>query len=232
MPRPLLLVLACAGLPLACAREHQIHVEHRHVDDGGRAVEPRDHEELEFTWEETVELEALSEELVEELDEAQALERFAAAVNPGAQHEALATLVGTWRFTATMWWEAGAPPTESTGSSRFEMVLGGRYLVEHSEGETMMGPFAGMGILGFDNVTGRFHNAWYDTMNTGVMVARGRGEAAGTIEWRGTFTDALRGKLKMRAATTRVSDDELRYELWVGRGADEFKMMDIVYERE
>src|SRR5262245_41553539 len=85
-------------------------------------------------------------------DMAKMMEACMKAGTPGKEHEELAKCVGTWKVTGKHWVTSDAPPMESSGTSTFEMILGGRFLQEHHKG-TMgdMGPFEGIGTLGFNN---------------------------------------------------------------------------------
>ena len=74
---------------------------------------------------------------------------------------------------------AGAPAMEETGTATRTMALGGRVLVEDVK-STMMGmPFTGHGMMGYDNVTGKYWSTWMDSMSTGMMMSEGTCDAKG-----------------------------------------------------
>src|SRR5262245_25443356 len=79
-------------------------------------------------------------------DQKAMMEAFQKAATPGPNHKMLEMMVGEWTFTNKMWMDPAAPPQESTGTSSYKSILGGRY-VEHTHHGTMMGmPFEGRGV--------------------------------------------------------------------------------------
>src|SRR5687768_11721588 len=104
----------------------------------------------------------------EQVAEMQAYEK---AGTPGPQHAALAATAGTYDLKLRGWHEPGGPPMEESGTATRRMTLDGRVLVEEVS-STMMGmPFTGHGMMGYDNVTGKYWSTWNDNMSTGIMVS-------------------------------------------------------------
>ena len=65
------------------------------------------------------------------------------------------------------------PAMEDTGPATRTMTLGGRVLVEEVSGSMMGMPFTGHGMMGFDNVSGKYWSTWNDSMSTGIMMSEG-----------------------------------------------------------
>lgn len=153
---------------------------------------------------------------------------------PNDHHKILAQKVGNWNTTVKMWMSPDAPPGESKGTSTFEMALGGRYLMDHSSGETPMGPFEGMGVTGYDNLKKKYVVGWIDNMGTGVLGAEGDYDAkTKTFTYLGESPDVESGKyVKSRTTEKWVSADKWVMESYVpGKDGKEYKCMEITYER-
>src|SRR5690606_12084097 len=63
-------------------------------------------------------------------DQEAMMQAFAAAAKPGEEHALLAKLAGNWRATAIFSLPDGQE-MQSTGTSRNEMVMGGRFLQQN-----------------------------------------------------------------------------------------------------
>ena len=131
-----------------------------------------------------------------------------------------------------MWMQPDTPPMVSTGAGTAEMILGGRYLLEKMSGTAMGMPFEGMGITGYDNMTGVVTSVWYDNMGTMTLVATGKYEKPGTpLELSGTMLDPMSGmEMKVRMVTTFISDDASKFEYFVTPPGDAPEMLNMVLE--
>jgi hypothetical protein len=161
------------------------------------------------------------------------MEAYMKASQPGPQHAEFKESVGTWKATMKSWHAPGQPPSESVGTSRYELALGDRYLVEHYSGEMPdMGPFQGMGILAFNNMTGEYQHVWMDSFGTGIFVSAGKPDADGSCTMRGQMDDPMGGPaMPCRMIMKKVSDDERRFEMYGTQDGQETQMMEIVYTR-
>ena len=148
------------------------------------------------------------------------------------EHRQLAYFVGDWDATTTMWMDPEAPPMTSKGSSRSAAILGGRYIETLHEGEAMGQPFSGRGLIGFDNLDGRYFNTWIDSMSTGFWLARGTYDAATTTyTFRGTTDDPMQAgtKTPVRIALHVVDPTHYRFEWYETHAGKEAKTMQIDY---
>ena len=164
------------------------------------------------------------------------MKKYEAAATPGEQHKVLAGIVGNWKTTSQMWNAPDTKPEVSKGSANFKMILGGRWLQQEFKGTAMGKPFQGIGMLGYDNVKGKYVTHWYDSMSTGSMESEGEFDASTkTFKDRGiascpispTKTQEVRNEWQM------VSKNKMIFSMY-GRNPDggpEFKMMEIVYTK-
>lgn len=164
-----------------------------------------------------------------------AMEKWVAMGTPGAPHQMLAKLEGTWEAKVKMWMDPAAPPEESAGSSVNKMILGGRWLQQEYTGSMMGQPFHGMGYTGYDNYKKQYVGTWMDTASTSVMNMAGTMDAAGKVmTCTGSMDDCITGAVvQMRETLTIVDDNHHTMEMWAtGPDGKEFKNMEISYSRK
>src|SRR5205085_1675702 len=102
------------------------------------------------------------------------------------EHKELAKMVGTWEQHFRMRWDPNGPWQETTGTATKKLILGGRYIQEDSS-FTMEGmPMQGMELLGYDKLTHEYVSLWADTMTTWWTESRGKKDAKGDVDLRGT----------------------------------------------
>ncbi len=132
-----------------------------------------------------------------------------------------------------MWEYPGAEPSPFEGKAQAKMIMGGRYLVEKVEGPLMDMPFKGMGIFGYDNMTGSYSGAWVDNMGTGVLRYEAAPSDDGTINWFGQQPDVMTGKYVTVRSTDEMPDADHKVHRAYATGPDgkEFLMMEIRYTR-
>lgn len=169
-------------------------------------------------------------------EERAAMEAWMKAMTPGAEHQRLATYVGKWTGTVTMWQAPGAPPEVSRTSAERSMGLGGRVLTEHWTGNLMGMPFEGTGMTGYDKAAKKWWSAWSDNFGTGVMVSHGdcAEDPAKGCTYTATSTDPVTGKPVASRSTVRwPSPDEEKMEMFIpGPGGKEFKTMEVTIRRQ
>ena len=163
-----------------------------------------------------------------------ALQAILKAMAPGPEHQSLAAGVGSWTFKGRFWDARDAAPTESSGTAERTMLLGGRVEMEKLTSEFMGMPFEGLGLTGFDNVTGKYWSTWIDNMSTGVMLSTGSCDlAAGICRFDGSYSDPVSGKVKaIRMEMRRVSpDEEVARSYETGPDGGERLTMEMTYTR-
>jgi hypothetical protein len=113
------------------------------------------------------------------------LQAFMHAATPGKMHERLVADVGVWNGKNTMWMGPGTEPIKSDSTSTITAIMDGRFTRCEMKGEMPgMGPYNGLMISGYDNITEKFVSTWIDNMST--SFANGEGELSKdgkTLTW-------------------------------------------------
>lgn len=165
-----------------------------------------------------------------------AMAAMMASMTPGAEHEMLASMAGTWTFTMKFWMDPDAEPEVSSGTAERSMVFGGRVLEERVTSQAMGMPFEGVGHTGYDNVTGEWWSTWMDNMGTGVMLLKGTvDEQTHTATWQGEMSDPMAGgKSPMKIVVKHEGPDKEVAEFYAPNpeGGDMIRTMELVYERQ
>jgi len=151
---------------------------------------------------------------------------------PGPEHKELAALAGSWTVTSECWMTPDGPSEKGSGTSTMKMVMGDRFLQEDFSGTTPMGPFHGMGLLGFDNGTQKYNHVWLDDMSTGVMYSTGekKGDA---LSFKGEmYCPMVKGLRTMRFECRKAGENERIMEMYAqDPGQPEFKTAVFHYKR-
>lgn len=162
------------------------------------------------------------------------MEAHIAAGTLGAAHAQLAKTAGNYDLAIKSWQAPGTEPMAESGTATRTMVLGGRVMVEETDATMMGQPFAGHGMHGYDNVTGKHWSTWNDSMSTGLMVSEGSCDAAGNCTFTGSWNDPVKkGKVTSRMTTKWTSPTVQIFEMYgPGKDGKEFKMMEITYTKK
>lgn len=158
------------------------------------------------------------------------------AAVPGEMHQFLAKGVGVWRGKMTMWDYPGAVPSKSDSIATVTSIMEGHYtLMEATSDMPGMGPFKGLCIFGFDNVSQKFVSTWIDNFGTGMM--NGTGELSAdrkVLTWDFTFNCPITRKPAIMRETETVTGPDSRIMEMFGpdpKTGKEFKMVTIEYTR-
>ncbi|MCE5232818.1 MAG: DUF1579 domain-containing protein [Mizugakiibacter sp.] len=152
-----------------------------------------------------------------------------------AEHKRLAYFVGNWQARMTTWMDPKAPPQTSEGKSSSEAVFDGRYIQTRHEGTFMGQSYRGEGVLGFDNLRGRYFNTWMDNMSTGIWLAWGSYDAArNAYAFHGQMDDPMKpgAKVPVREVIRIVDPAHYVFEWYETRKGKEAKTMQIEYARQ
>ncbi len=181
-------------------------------------------------------LSAFAETKPDAAKQEQMMKAFKEYSTPGAPHKVLSSMVGNWKYTSKSWESADAKPQEGSGTSKFKMILGGRFLQHDTKGNAMGMPFEGIGITGYDNIKGKYDTLWFDSMGTGI--ARGIGtfdSTTQTLKDTGEYTCPIKKEKTQnyRAEWKIVDNNNMTYSMF-GSGLDngpEYKQMEMVFKR-
>jgi hypothetical protein len=155
-----------------------------------------------------------------------------AAGTPGEMHKKLAADVGEWHGKTTMWMAPGAEPMHSECVSKVVSIMDGRYTKCEMEGEMPgMGPYKGMGLYGYDNVSQEFVSTWIDNHSTGLMTGTGQlSEDGKVLQWKYTANCPITKKpAVVRQIETITGPNTKTLEMYGAepKSGKEFKMMSI-----
>lgn len=166
--------------------------------------------------------------------DAEMMAKWQEFMTPGENQELLAKKAGKWDLKITMWMQPGAPPTESVGTSEMKMIMGGRYLIDHSEGTFQGMPFEGMGLSAYDNLQKEFKTVWIDNMGTGLILGQGTyDEKSNEMKVNAKGSDPMQGRVaNMRSVEKMIDDDHWTNTMYAtGPDGKEHKNMEIAYTR-
>ncbi len=166
------------------------------------------------------------------LSQEQMMQNMHAAAAIGDQHKFLKQLSGNWNAETTMWFPGVEKPEVSKGKASFTPIYGGRYLQMNYQGKFMGQKFNGQGLMGYDNVKGKFFSTWIDSMMTGHMMSEGGSiqDNSITLESK-TICPGTREEMKTVEKLAIVSKDSFNWSSFVKDGSDLNKMMEIKYSR-
>ncbi len=162
----------------------------------------------------------------------QMMEAYQKAGAPGAEHQRMADMAGTYDMAIKSWHGPGEP-TVDAGTATRTMIMGDRVMVEEVQSQMMGQPFTGHGMSGFDNVSNKYWATWIDSMSTGVMMSEGTCDASMACTYTGTYNDAVSGQPKTVRMTSRWTDARTEVFEMHGPGPDgkETRMMEITYRK-
>jgi len=174
----------------------------------------------------------LAQEKQPDAERQKAMEVYMKAGAVTENHEFLKKYAGSWDCQVKGWMAPGQPPTVSQGTFLGEMRLDGRFLFMDFKGDMFGQPFAGVQIIGFDNMQQKYISLWIDNTSTFFFMTSGT-RRDNVISESGLWPDPLTGtQLPVKARTTWVSADEYLYEQFmVQADKSEFKSMEMSCKR-
>jgi len=159
------------------------------------------------------------------------------AGTPGPMHQWLAEGAGTWTGKVKHWMAPNTEPETSECTSTVTALPDGRFTRCEVNGDMPgMGPFHGVGVYGFDNVSQKFQGTWFDNCGTGMMIGTGDLSTDGkTLTWSYTYNCPITKKPTiMREIERRTGKDSFTLEMFGPeiKTGKEFKMMEIQFTRQ
>lgn len=155
---------------------------------------------------------------------------------PSEHHKFLDAFVGTWKTTSKMWMGGpGSQTVESTGTSEFKWTLGNRFLMEEHHGAMMGVPYDGIGMTGYDNFRNVYTTTWCSNQQTNMLTMTGtRNPETGVFTYFGQMDEP---SLKLVGRTVKyanrpINPDKFLFEIIDLPRGDDFKVIEITYERQ
>jgi hypothetical protein len=176
----------------------------------------------------------MGEAVKKKMDMQTIMEIYQELAVPGAPHQLLAGMAGSWSVKGTCSMEPGGSTVEHTGTSEQRMILGGRFLQQEFSGEMMGSPFTGIGYMGYDNHTRKYVSTWLDSMGTGIYYFEGTAGTDGkSITQTCSYDDPVRGPVQWRSVTRIVDESHLAFEMYItDQSGKEDKMAEMEYTRK
>ena len=150
--------------------------------------------------------------------------------SPGKPHAALARMAGDWEARAKFWIrkDPSAPSMECTATVSAKMIMGGRFLLQNVEGRCMDQPVEAIGVIGYDNATGRYEAASFDNMGTSISRHVGERNDAGDIVLHSSYQDQATGEtVDRRTVRMMISEREWVETAHETHDGDERMVMEI-----
>lgn len=173
------------------------------------------------------------------------MKKWLATIEPGENHKHLAQFVGTWNTTTKMWWGGPrSPAVETKGTSEVEWVLGKRYVMETHKGETVMPdmtgsmktvPYDGIGLTGYDNNKNIYVGTWVSSLSTELLTMTGTRDPSGKrFTSYGKMDEPMLDMVgrMVKYVTRIVSADTHVFEIYDLAAGDDYKVIEITYERK
>jgi hypothetical protein len=171
--------------------------------------------------------------IAQDVNQEEMIKQWQSYLTPGPEHNMLMNMLGEWEGDITMWMDPSQPPQKTTGTTKYESLMDGRYVVGHYSGMMMGMPFNGMDITGYDNALKAFQNVWIDNMGTGMMITEGFiDKDANTITYKGKMVMPDGSKADVKNVVTIIDKDHSTFEMFVDMGSCETKSMEIKYKRK
>jgi hypothetical protein len=139
-------------------------------------------------------------------------------------------MAGDWEAEAAFWkWaDPAAPPMKATATVRARMIMGDRFLYQNVEGQFMGEALEAIGVIGYDNATGRYQAASFDNMGTSISLHVGEMSDTGDMVLHLSYQDRVTGAaVSRRTVRTRISENEWMETAYETRNDIERKVMEI-----
>lgn len=153
---------------------------------------------------------------------------------PGEAHKHLELLLGEWEGEMKIWFAPGRPPMTFKASKKRESLFDGRFVIEHVEAPSDMGPFRALQIFGYNNFEKRYEAFYIDNGGTAMATMPGSfDEATTTFTFTGKETDMSGQKVKTRnTVDCSKKDVQIMTGYKPGRDGKEFKSFEVTLTRK
>ena len=152
---------------------------------------------------------------------------------PGQEHAELAKGAGKWNVNGKSYAGPGGEVMDMIATCEAEMIMGGRYRIEHFSSSFDGHPFEGMLIAGFDNLSGQHWSIWMDNMRTSYQADSGGMTDEGVLETHGTMRDSMTPEGRpSRTTVKRHNDDHYSMKMYDSLpDGSEWLAMELEYKR-
>ena len=131
----------------------------------------------------------------------------AGSVKSPTPQESLARLAGEYTRIVKFVGQGDVP--SFTGTAKFSVVLGGKFILEESSDTVFGRPVEGMRIYGYDDASRQYQMARMYTMSTAITLMKGASNDGGaTINFTGETETSGAGAKPLHALLRRINEDQ------------------------
>lgn len=156
-----------------------------------------------------------------------------ALAEPGEGHNQLNALLGDWEAEVKMWFAPGRPPITFKETVKRESLFENRFVIEHVEAASAMGPYHAMAVLGYNNSEKRYEMFFIDNGGTAMNMWTGTFDTdKKTFTFSGNEVDMSGKKVKFRTTIDCADKDkQIKTGFKPGKDGKEFKAFEITLTR-
>ncbi len=153
---------------------------------------------------------------------------------PGEHHKHLQRYEGKWKTEIKMWMAPGSEPMLNESTVEAEWIMDGRFLKWQHQGDFAGSPYMALGYDGYNNGDGRYETIYMDNFGTLMVFYTGECSDDGkTRVTKGSFTNPMAGStIEQRNVFSWIDDDHFKLESFMKMGDEEYKQMEMLYERQ
>lgn len=147
---------------------------------------------------------------------------------PGPEHRLLEAISGMWNYSLTSYMEV-SKPSNSSGTAKGEMMLGGRFARFESTGKVLGRDFSTFWLVGFDRRRDKYFIVECNDMGTHAERAEGTyDEASKTLTLNGK--DDEEG-VPFRFIFRLIDSDHMSFSFVIDMNGGTMKVIEIDYTR-
>ena len=153
---------------------------------------------------------------------------------PGEHHQHLAPYEGKWKTKIKMWMEPGSEPMLNESIAEAKWTMDGRFLEWSHTGDFAGMPYTGRGFEAYNNGDNRYESVYMDNFGTLMVFYTGECSDDGKVRViRGSFNNPMAGSvIEQKNIYTWIDDDHFQVESFMKMGDQEYKQMEMLYERQ
>lgn len=160
-----------------------------------------------------------------------------AAGEPGEKQLRLTREAGTWYGKGHVWMGPGGEGAPAECQMKITSIMDGRYVQLEMKGDMPgMGPYHGMGINAYDNVSGEFVGTWIDSHSTGILNGKGvMSEDGKAMTWKHVYNCPITKKPTIMRQVERVTGPDTKSMEMFGndpKSGKEYKLMAYEFTRQ
>lgn len=157
-----------------------------------------------------------------------------ALAEAGEAHKHLESLLGDWDGEVSVWFAPGKPPMKFKETIKREMLFDQRFIIEHVDAQSAMGPYHGLSILGYNNARKCYEIFFIDNGSTPMNLWTGSFDADKKLfTYTGNEVDTNGKKAAFRTTIDcSQADTQIKAGYKPGKDGKEYKAFEIKMSRK